>query len=83
MNVSIDKFKSYNSPPVIPYFTPIVVNNDNSYNFTADNEDGLRDIDSILERIRETPPQAPEEFSDTVRHDGNVPLSTPDILTRN
>ncbi|CDF36767.1 unnamed protein product [Chondrus crispus] len=83
MNTSIDKVKSYNSPPVIPDCTPLAVNIDDSYNFTADNEDVLRDIDTILERIRGTPPPAPNGFSDTARQDVNVPLSTPDMLTRN
>ena len=52
------------------------MNNDDSYNFTADNEDVLRDTDTILERIRGTPPKAPDGFSDTVRQNGDVPLST-------
>ena len=68
---------------MIPDFTPIEVINDDSYSFTADNEDVLGEINTLLEIIRGTPPQAPDGFSDTVLPDGNVPFSTPDMLTGN
>ncbi|CDF36525.1 unnamed protein product [Chondrus crispus] len=83
MNVSIDKVKSYNSPPVIPEITPTAVNNDDSYNFSADNEDVIRDIDTILERIRGTPPPTTNGSSDAIRQDEHMPVATPDMLTRN
>ena len=70
-------------PPVIPHFIPVAGNDDDSYHFTVDKEDVLREIDTVLERIRGTPPQAPDGFSDTVQQDGNLPLSAPDVRTGN
>ena len=58
------------------------MNDDDSYNFTADNEDVLKDIDKILERITGTPPQTANGYSDTIRQDENMPLATPDMLMR-
>ena len=82
-NVSIDKVKPYKSPAADPTDTPIPMSRDNTDDSSTDDRDVLKDIDTILERIRRTPPQPPTDFRKTLRHDDNVPLNIADMIARN